>query len=178
MAGSSKDGGQGTVAVPSGGRVWRQPSQGGRTRRAARVERWAALHDQLEAGLIAALGPEHVIRNGPTQSELRLPQTLNLGFPGLDGDSLLMQLDLGGIAASVGSALCEWFDATLSNPAGHARSRRPLAIVGSVQLRRTTSEAEIDEAVARITKAVCSITVYNQESPARSVNLTKGLWKT
>ena len=34
----------------------------------------------------------------------RLPQTLNLGFPGLDGDALLMQLDLAGVAASLGSA--------------------------------------------------------------------------
>ena len=35
---------------------------------------------------------------------LRLPQTLNVGFPGLDGDALLMQLDLAGVAASLGSA--------------------------------------------------------------------------
>ena len=35
---------------------------------------------------------------------LALPQTLNVGFPGLDGDALLMQLDLAGVAASLGSA--------------------------------------------------------------------------
>ena len=70
----------------------------------ARAARWTALRDRLEAGLIAALGPGRVIRNGPIREDRRLPQTLNVGFPGLDGDALLMQLDLAGIAASLGSA--------------------------------------------------------------------------
>src|SRR5262249_33424660 len=71
---------------------------------AARIARGPAVRDRLEAGLIAVLGPGCVIRNGPTRDEMRLPQTLNVGFPGLDGDALLMQLDLAGVAASLGSA--------------------------------------------------------------------------
>ena len=62
------------------------------------------LRDRLETGLTAALGVDRVIRNGPADSALRLPQTINLGFVGLDGDALLMQLDLAGIAVSLGSA--------------------------------------------------------------------------
>jgi cysteine desulfurase len=146
----------GTVAVPLAVGLatalsrWQDQS-------AARAVRWAALHDQLEAGLIAALGPEHVIRNGPTRSELRLPQTLNLGFPGVDGDSLLMQLDLGGIAASVGSACAS--GSTRPSPTLLAMRVPDDRLRSSVRFSfgATTSEAEIDEAVARITKAVCSV---------------------
>ena len=74
------------------------------TEAAARTDRWIALRDRLESGLISALGPEQVVRNGPVASSMRLPQTVNLGFVGLDGDALLMQLDLEGIAASLGAA--------------------------------------------------------------------------
>ena len=70
----------------------------------ARTERWVFLRDRLESGLLASLGPERVIRNGPVLDEQRLPQTVNLGFCGLNGDVLLMRLDKEGIAASLGSA--------------------------------------------------------------------------
>ena len=52
-----------------------------------RIARWLALRDRLETGLIAALGADRVIRNGPAHSASRLPQTVNLGFVGLDGDA-------------------------------------------------------------------------------------------
>ncbi|SIO39869.1 Aminotransferase class-V [Singulisphaera sp. GP187] len=70
----------------------------------ARQTRWRTLRDRLESGLTAALGADQVIRNGPSDDAQRLPQTLNLGLPGLDGDTLLMQLDRAGIAATLGSA--------------------------------------------------------------------------
>ena len=35
----------------------------------ARIDRWARLRDRLEAGLIAALGADRVIRNGPTDPD-------------------------------------------------------------------------------------------------------------
>ncbi|MFO0959758.1 MAG: aminotransferase class V-fold PLP-dependent enzyme [Isosphaeraceae bacterium] len=69
-----------------------------------REARWRQLRDRLEAGLRAAIGPDRVARHGPIEDQLRLPQTLHLGFPGIDGDVLLMQLDLSGIACSIGSA--------------------------------------------------------------------------
>jgi cysteine desulfurase len=120
--------------------------------------RWTGLRDRLEAGLRAALGPNHVIRNGPTQTELRLPQTLNLGFPGLDGDVLLLHLDLAGIAASIGSACAS--GSTHPSPTLMAMHVPDDRLRSSVRfsLGATTNEAEIDEAVRRITAIVKKMT--------------------
>ena len=146
----------GTVAVPlvvglaTALSIWHDQS-------AARARRWAILRDRLEAGLITAAGPEHVIRNGPIRNELRLPQTLNVGFPGLNGDLLLMQLDLRGVAASVGSACAS--GSTRPSPTLVAMQVPDDRLRSSVRFSfgATTTEAEIDEAVVRITKAVHSI---------------------
>ncbi len=73
-----------------------------------------------------------MIRNGPTKDHQRLPQTLNIGFPGLDGDALLMQLDLAGIAASLGSACASGSTRPSPDANGNACSRRPFALIGSV----------------------------------------------
>jgi cysteine desulfurase len=59
-----------------------------------------ALRDRLEAGLLAALPGSHV--NGAGAD--RLPNTLSITFPGSDGETLLMSLDLEGICASAGAA--------------------------------------------------------------------------
>ena len=69
-----------------------------------RTARWRSLREHLEGALVAGLGPEGAVRVGPADPFLRLPQTLHIGIPGLDGDLLLMQLDLAGVAASLGSA--------------------------------------------------------------------------
>ncbi len=60
----------------------------------------AALRDRLENGLFNCL--EGVHRNG--DSERRLPNTTNLSFSGVDGEALVLNLDLRGIAISTGSA--------------------------------------------------------------------------
>ena len=58
------------------------------------------LRDRLQERLTAECSP--VVINGST--EYRLPNTLNIAFPGCDGEALLVALDLAGIAASLGSA--------------------------------------------------------------------------
>jgi len=63
--------------------------------------RMHALVDRLWTGLRARL-PD-VVRNGPVTGP-RLPNTLNLSVPGCTGESLMVLLDLAGIAVSVGSA--------------------------------------------------------------------------
>lgn len=63
--------------------------------------RQAALRDRLWHGLRARL-PD-VVLHGPVDGP-RLPNTLNVGFPGCAGESLLVLLDLAGVAASLGSA--------------------------------------------------------------------------
>jgi len=121
---------------------------------AVRMARWTNLRDRLEAGLIAALGRDRIVRNGPVRDELRLPQTLNLGFPGLDGDALLIQLDLAGIAASLGAACTS--GSTRPSPTLMSMRVPEDRLRSSVRfsLGATTTEAEIDEAIGRITGVV------------------------
>ncbi|MBC7806792.1 MAG: aminotransferase class V-fold PLP-dependent enzyme, partial [Akkermansiaceae bacterium] len=44
------------------------------------------------------------VRNGPIDAHRRLPHIANLSFPGADGETLLLSLDLRGVAVSSGSA--------------------------------------------------------------------------
>jgi cysteine desulfurase len=60
----------------------------------------ARLRDRLWNGVREAF-PEAILNGHP---ELRLGNTLNVSFPGLDGEGLLIALDLAGVAASSGSA--------------------------------------------------------------------------
>jgi cysteine desulfurase len=143
----------GTVAVPLAVglaralELWRAGSD-------ARAGRWARLRDRLETGLVAALGADRVVRNGPPDPADRLPQTLNVGFPGLDGDALLMQLDLAGVCASLGSACAS--GSTRPSPTLVAMRVPDDRLRSSVRfsLGAFTTEAEIDEAVARVAAVV------------------------
>lgn len=120
----------------------------------ARTTRWKSLRDRLESALIAALGPDRVVRNGPVAENARLPQTLNVGFPGLDGDALLMQLDLAGIAASLGSACAS--GSTRPSPTLMAMRVPDDRLRSSVRfsLGAGTTEADIDDAARRIVEVV------------------------
>lgn len=64
-----------------------------------RQSRMRQLRDLLEEGLAERCRP--VVING--SREHRLPNTLNVAFPGVDGEALLVALDLEGIACSLGS---------------------------------------------------------------------------
>lgn len=119
-----------------------------------RAERWVQLRDQLESGLVAALGSKRVVRNGPGNSDQRLPQTINLGFPGIDGDVLLMQLDMAGVAASLGAACAS--GSARPSPTLMAMRVPDDRLRSSVRFSfgANTTEVEIDEAIRRITFAV------------------------
>ena len=67
---------------------------------AEHAERIAALRDDLVRRVIEVV-PEAHLHGHPT---LRLPGNAHLGFPGCEGDSLLMLLDARGIECSTGSA--------------------------------------------------------------------------
>ncbi|MDR1957362.1 MAG: aminotransferase class V-fold PLP-dependent enzyme [Treponema sp.] len=60
----------------------------------------AALREQLRDGLLARV-PNITINGHPQEV---LPNTLNVSFPGAEGESILLSMDLKGIEASTGSA--------------------------------------------------------------------------
>jgi cysteine desulfurase len=64
-----------------------------------RLTQTRMLRDLLEQRLASLCPP--VVLNG--SRERRLPNTLNIAFPGVDGEALLVALDLAGIACSLGS---------------------------------------------------------------------------
>ncbi len=66
----------------------------------ANCARLRALRDRLEAGILARV-PDAVVHGRGAE---RAPHIVNVSVPGTDSESLLMALDLRGIAASGGSA--------------------------------------------------------------------------
>ena len=62
--------------------------------------RLAALRDRLEAGILLAV-PGTAVNGSP---EMRVPNTTNISFDRVEAESLLIALDLQGIAVSTGSA--------------------------------------------------------------------------
>ncbi len=73
--------------------LWSQEAQ-------ERTDKVRRLRRQLLNALESRVAP--VVLNGPR--EAGLPHTLNVSFPGCRADSLLMNLDLAGVACSTGSA--------------------------------------------------------------------------
>ena len=100
------------------------------------------LRDHLEDGLFASI--ENLKLNGAVSRDKRLPNTLNLSFAGVSGESLLLNLDLKGIAASSGSACSS---GTLeSSHVIAAQGVEPALAQASVRfsLGRENTRAEID----------------------------------
>lgn len=64
------------------------------------MKRIEKLRNDLEEGIVRKVSGAYVNGLGAT----RVPNTLNVSFDGLDGEGLLLNLDLKGIAASSGSA--------------------------------------------------------------------------
>ena len=65
-----------------------------------RTVRLAALRDRFEAGLRRAV-PDAIVHCAGSP---RLPNTSHVAFPGVEGEALLIRLDLAGFAVSTGSA--------------------------------------------------------------------------
>jgi cysteine desulfurase len=59
----------------------------------------SAIRDRLAAGLQKQCGP--IVIHGSAAT--RLPNTLNVAFPGISGEALLVNLHLAGVACSLGS---------------------------------------------------------------------------
>ncbi|MCH8828734.1 MAG: cysteine desulfurase [Planctomycetes bacterium] len=114
--------------------------------RTQRMQRIRDLRDRLQNGLSERCAPAPL--NGSL--EKRLPNTLNISFPGVEGEALLIALDLDGIACSLGSTCAS----------GSAEPAPALAAMGCpVELARSAvrfsvscdnTVEEIDAAIQRI----------------------------
>jgi cysteine desulfurase len=117
---------------------------------AHRTARVCSLRDHLQQGLTEKCGP--VVINGSV--EHRLPNTLNISFPGLDGEALLVALDLEGIACSLGSTCAS--GSTEPAPSllamGLSEELYRSAVRFSVAFDNT--EDEITEAIQRIATVI------------------------
>jgi cysteine desulfurase len=93
-----------------------------------------------------------VIRNGSENGGV--PHTLNLSFPGLRADSLLMNLDLAGVACATGSACSS--GSLLPSPALQAMHVPDPVLRSAMRfsLSHLLSDAEIEEAARRIAAVV------------------------
>jgi cysteine desulfurase len=109
--------------------------------------RQAVLRDRLWEGIRAAFPA--AVRNGAP--EHTLANTLNVSFPGLDGESLLINLDLAGICASSGSACM--VGSILASHVLLAMGVAPELARATVRfsLGKETTNAEIEASIARLT---------------------------
>lgn len=126
---------------------------------AADAARLSALRDRLEAGLISRV--PHAQVNG--LGAPRTPNTTNILFPGIEGEALVIALDLKGLACSTGAACSS----------GAVEPSHVLTAIGlppedaraslRFSLGRHTTEAEIDFALEVVPAAV---TQLRELSPA------------
>ncbi len=121
--------------------------------RESRERRIRGLRDRLERGLEQRCAP--VIVNGSRAS--RLPNTLNIAFPGVDGEALLVALDLAGIACSLGSTCAS--GSTEAAAVLLAMGRSPEIARSSVRfsLGFENTVEEIDAAVCRVAQCVARL---------------------
>jgi cysteine desulfurase len=116
-----------------------------------RAEHARALRSAFLAGLRAGAAP--LVVNGPPE-EGRVPHTLNVSFPGLRADALLMALDLAGVAASAGSACAS--GSLLPSPTLQAMGVADDVLHSALRFSfgALNTLAEVEEAARRICRTV------------------------
>ncbi len=127
------------------------------------------MRDKLEKGLLERV-PQSLVSGARAP---RTPNTTNLMFPGLEGEALVIALDLQGLACSVGAACSS----------GAVEPSHVLTAIGLSQeeaksslrfsLGRHTTAAEIDFALDAIPAAVAKLRdlspTYRKEAAASKV---------
>lgn len=117
---------------------------------AAQIERMETLRRRLEQQLQSAVANLTVVGDG----EARLANTSCMLFDGCEGDGLMMALDIDGIAIATGSACSTGALDPSPILLGMGLSRAQARSAVRVSLRRTTSEAEIDQIARTLTSLV------------------------
>ena len=112
----------------------------------------ARLRDRLADGLFASI-PDATL-NGPAESSLRLPNNLNVTIPEVQGETLLLSLDVLGVAASSGSACTTG----IAEPSHVLRAMGLSESACQSALRftvgRSTTEEQIDHAIEALIESV------------------------
>jgi cysteine desulfurase len=131
------------------------------------AKRLSALRDQLEHGLVNRI-PHSRINGGRAP---RTPNTTNLTFPGVEGEALLIALDLKGLACSTGAACSSGAVepshvlTAIGLPAEEARASLRFS------LGRHTTQSDIDFALRVVPSAVAQLRqlspTYQKEAAAR-----------
>jgi cysteine desulfurase len=108
--------------------------------------------------------------NGPVEGGL--PHTLNVSFPGCQADSLLMNLDLAGVACSTGSACSS--GSLLPSPVLRVMGLPDELLRSAMRfsLSFTLSEDDVDEATRRIASCVERLRRHAEESQQRDLGVT------
>ncbi len=115
--------------------------------------RLAALRDRLERGIRERIADVHL--NGHPRE--RLPNILNIGFEAIEGEAMLLALDLSGIAVSTGSA-CTSGSMESSHVLSAMRVPPELARAAlRFSLGMSTTEARIDFVLERLTDIVARL---------------------
>jgi cysteine desulfurase len=131
------------------------------------AQRESALRDKLQQGLLHSV-PQIRVNAG---AALRTPNTTNLVFPGVEGEALLIALDLKGLACSTGAACSS----------GTIEPSHVLTAIGlppqdaraslRFSLGRHTTQSDIDFALAVVPSAVAQLRklspTYQKEAAAR-----------
>ncbi len=113
-------------------------------------EHLTSLRDQLAAQLIETCSP--VVIHGAGAE--RLPNTLNVAFPGCDGEALLVALDLAGVCCSMGSACASGSSEPAPILLAMGCSRETALSSLRFSLGRGNTTEEIDEAARQIAEVV------------------------
>jgi cysteine desulfurase len=130
------------------------------------ASRIGQLRDKLEQGLLTRV--PHSFANAANAP--RTPNTSNIVFPGIEGEAMIISLDLKGLACSTGAACSSGAIepshvlTAIGLPASHARASIRFS------LGRYTTEAEIDAALEIVPAAVAQLRelspTYRKEAAA------------
>jgi cysteine desulfurase len=118
----------------------------------ARGERLSALRDRFEAGVAAI--PDHAVHGSGAP---RLPNTTHVAFHGIEGQTLMIRLDLAGFAVSTGSACAA--GVVEPSPALLAMGVSPEESIASVRVSvgLGNTPAEVDALLAALSREVAAL---------------------
>ena len=129
-------------------------------------QKMAAMRDRLEQGILAQVDEAGV--NGEGAS--RVPNTTNIHFDHIEGESLVIALDLKGLAVSTGAACSS--GAIEPSHVLVAMGLRPDQARASIRfsLGKQTTESEIDFAVALVPETVARLRELSPRYKKQAVN--------